>query len=270
MLFLGMQSAKKYFKRNTHNLLFKALAGFGRSFNRFYENRNHDILSNGEYFVLKQLRKLNPAIIFDVGANVGNWGILARRSCPDARIYAFEPVPNTYQKMISSFKTLGLENITPIPSGLYKETTTLKINHYASNEHSSIYDVQGTNYVTQEVMEIDLLNGDDFMAEHGIDFIDFLKLDVEGAEMDALAGLTKAISNNKIRLIQFEYGYINITTKMLLVDFYKFFGAHGYLVGKLYPKKVEFRDYSYKHEDFIGPNFIAVRKSDQEIINLLR
>jgi FkbM family methyltransferase len=264
-----MKPLKRYFKRNTHNLLFKALAGFGRSFNRFYENRNHDILSNGEHFVLKQLSKLNPAIIFDVGANVGNWGILARKTCPNTRIYAFEPVPKTYQKLISSFEALGLQNITPIRSGLYKETTTLKINHYASNEHSSIFDVQGANYVTQEVMEIDLLNGDDFMAEQGIDFIDFVKLDVEGAEMDALTGLSNAISNNQIRLIQFEYGYINVTTKMLLVDFYNFFGKHGYVVGKLYPKKVHFREYSFKHEDFIGPNFIAVRKSDQEIINLL-
>lgn len=32
---------------------------------------------------------------------------------------------------------------------------------------------------------------------------------------------------------------------------------------------VEFRDYQFKHEDFIGPNFIAVHKADAAMIKLL-
>jgi hypothetical protein len=71
-------------------------------------------------------------------------------------------------------------------------------------------------------------------------------------------------------MVQFEYGYINIATRILLIDYYEFFTKHGYIVGKLYPNKVEFRDYAFKHEDFIGPNFIAVRKTDIELIELLR
>jgi FkbM family methyltransferase len=264
-----MKTLKRYFKQNTHNFLFKALAGFGRSFNRFYENRNHDIYSNGESFILKKLSTLKPAVILDVGANVGNWGILASETCTESRVYCFEPVPDTYQKLIAGVERSGLKNIIPVNAGLYKETTTFRINRYASNEHSSIYDVQGAAYAVNDVIEIDLINGDAFLKKHNIEFIDFLKLDVEGAEMDALTGLENALSENKIRLIQFEYGYINITTKILLIDFYKMLTKHGYLLGKLYPKGVEFREYSYKHEDFIGPNFIAVRKSDHEMISLL-
>ncbi len=265
-----MKPLKRFFKRNTHNLLFKALAGFGRSFNRFYENRNHDIYSNGESFVLEQLSKLNPSVIFDVGANVGNWAVLASMHCRQAKMYCFEPVPATYQKMVKTFSEAGLRNVTPVNAGLYKESTNLQINHYASDEHSSIYDVQNEGYVFNDVIKIDLLKGDEFIETHKIEFIDFLKLDVEGAEMDALVGLENALSKNVIRLIQFEYGYLNITTKILLGDFYKFLEKHGYILGKLYPKEVEFREYSFKHEDFIGPNFIAVRKSDTELIALLR
>jgi FkbM family methyltransferase len=171
--------------------------------------------------------------------------------------------------MIKSFATSGLHNMIPVRSGLFKETTIFRINQYASTEHSSIYDVQGVGYGVDDVVEIDLLIGDEFIELHKIDFIDFVKLDVEGAEMDALLGLENAIRKKKIRLIQFEYGYINITTKVLLIDFYNFLSRHGYVLGKLYPKRVEFRKYSLKHEDFIGPNFIAVRDSDQELISML-
>lgn len=264
------KTLKRAFKRNTRNVFFKSLAGFGRSMNRLYENRNHDIHSNGEAFVLSQLSKLNPSIILDVGSNVGNWAKAASASCKSARIYSFEPVPSTHQKMIDAFQQSGIDKIMPVKGGLYKETTTAFINQYASDEHASIYDVKGAGYSSTNTIEIKLLKGDEFIEQHNLNFIDFVKLDVEGAEMDALLGLEKALSENKIRLVQFEYGYINITTKVLLLDFYDLLMKHGYIVGKLYPKEVDFREYSFKHEDFIGPNFIAVRKSDSELINLLK
>ena len=112
-----------------------------------------------------------------------------------------------------------------------------------------------------------MIKGDDFIKENNISNIDLLKLDLEGAEFDAIQGFSKALNEKKIRIIQFEYGYINITTKKLLIDYYNFFSKRGYLVGKVFPKYVEFRPYKFKYEDFIGPNFIVVRENDVELIN---
>jgi hypothetical protein len=70
-------------------------------------------------------------------------------------------------------------------------------------------------------------------------------------------------------VIQFEYGYINITNKKLLIDFYNYFESKNYLLGKIFPKTVEFRKYHFKHEDFLGPNLIAVKKTEHDIINAL-
>ena len=116
---------------------------------------------------------------------------------------------------------------------------------------------------------IEVITGDRFMAENNIEHVDFIKMDLEGSEMDALVGLEKSLSEKRVRLIQFEYGYINITTKNLLADYYDFFAKHGYLVGKVYPKRVEFRKYEFKHEDFIGPNFVAAHQADAPLIKLL-
>ena len=46
---------KDIFKENTHNFLFKNMAGLGRAINRHYENRNHNPKTNGELTVLKKI-----------------------------------------------------------------------------------------------------------------------------------------------------------------------------------------------------------------------
>jgi FkbM family methyltransferase len=262
-----MYALKRIFKRNTHNSFFKALAGFGRSLNRLYENRNHDIYSNGEVNVLNKIAKTNPSVIIDGGANVGDYSIIVNQIMPDCKIYAFEPVEATFQQFLSNIK--DLQNIVPIKKGLFKENCELEINLFDSNEHSSLYSIDGiTNKFGSQT--IGLVRGDDFIKENNIVSIDFLKLDVEGAEYDALLGFENAFKEGIIKLVQFEYGFINISTKILLIDYYTFFEAHGYILGKVFPKNVEFRNYNVKHEDFIGPNFIAVKKTETELIDILR
>ena len=262
-----MSTLKRVFKQNTHNSFFKALAGLGRSLNRLYENRNHDIYSNGEITVLKKIATMNPTLIIDGGANVGDYSVMANQIMPDCTIYAFEPVEATFQHLLSNIK--GLKNVVPIKKGLFKENCELSINLFASNEHSSIYDIEGLPQSSNQKQTIALVRGDDFMRNQNIASVDFLKLDVEGAEYDALLGFETAIKNGAIKAVQFEYGYINISTKKLLIDYYTFFEANGYVLGKVFPKIVEFRKYHFKYEDFIGPNFIAVKKTETALIKML-
>ena len=262
-----MSTLKRFFKQNTHNSFFKALAGLGRSLNRLYENRNHDIYSNGEITVLKKIATMNPTLIIDGGANVGDYSVMANQIMPDCTIYAFEPVEATFQHLLSNIK--DLKNVVPIKKGLFKENCELSINLFASNEHSSIYDIEGLPQSSNQKQTIALVRGDDFMRNQNIASVDFLKLDVEGAEYDALLGFETAIKNGAIKAVQFEYGYINISTKKLLIDYYTFFEANGYVLGKVFPKIVEFRKYHFKYEDFIGPNFIAVKKTETALIKML-
>ncbi len=258
---------KRIFKRNSHNLLFKWIAGFGISMNRIYENRNHHIESNGELTVLKKLSLLGPEIIIDGGANIGNYTKNIRSVDKEAEIFCFEPVPETFEQLKENLQ--GDKKVHLINKGLYSENGIKKINIYPSHTHASIYNITGVPYEAIGTMEIEMIRGDDFVRENHISYIDFMKLDLEGAEYDCLQGFENTLQEGKIRLIQFEYGYINILTKHLLIDYYRFFEKYGYRVGKIFPKKVEFRDYRFKYEDFIGPNFVAVKKTDTDLIALL-
>lgn len=264
-----MNPIKRLFKKNSHNLLFKQLAGFGRSLNRLYENRNHDIHSNGELTVIQKISQLQPKVMIDGGANIGGYSHQLHKHAPeDCQIYAFEPVSDTYDKLVGAVGSM--KNVHPIKKGLFSESLDKEIKIYKSHTHSSIYDIQGVNYQPIDTKIISLISGDEFAQKNNIDFIDFLKLDLEGAEYDAILGFEELLKSKKIRLIQYEYGYINITSKKLLLDFYQLMNKYGYITGKVFPKSVEFRKYEFKHEDFIGPNFVAVRKDDKELIDLLK
>lgn len=262
-----MNGLKRIFKRNTHNALFRSLAGFGRSLNRLYENRNHDIYSNGELTVLKKISGTDPSVIIDAGANVGDYSLMVNKIAPECKIFALEPVEQTFKKLVTN--TNGKKNIIPVRKGLYNSNCSMEINLYPSDEHSSIFELEGTGIKPGGRQIIELVKGDDFIKQNQISVVDLLKLDVEGAEYDALTGFGESIEKGIIKTIQFEYGYINITTKRLLIDYYRYFEKKGYVVGKIFPKNVEFRKYSFIHEDFIGPNFIAVKESEHRLISLL-
>jgi len=258
---------KSFVKRNSHNSFFKNLAGFGRALNRFYENRNHDIYSNGELTIIKKISGLNPKVIIDGGANIGKYSMQLSKYCTDSKIFAFEPVPETFSLLESAMKSHN--NVQLFCTGLYSETTSKKINLFPSNTHSSLVEIEGVKHNSTSTVEIKLIKGDEFLTGHKIEKVDFLKLDLEGADYDALLGFNNSLKNRNIRLVQFEFGYINISTKKLLIDFYNLFSEYGYILGKVFPKIVEFREYNLIYEDFLGPNFVAVHKDDSELINLL-
>lgn len=265
-----MKFLKRWAKRNSHSVILKPFAGLGKSINRLYENRNHDHQSNGELRVLKKINAINPQTIFDIGANVGEYAILTKGACPAAKLYCFEPVSTTFDQLKKNLANAQVNDVELINMGMSDKSEKLKINIYDASAHSSIYDIKGLDNAAQNQEFIEVTTGDAFMQKADISAIDFIKLDIEGAEMNALRGFSHALEQKKIRAIQFEYGYINITTKDLLSDFYDFFAAYGYHLGKVYPNTVEFRSYSFKHEDFMGPNYIAIQKEDVELRNILR
>jgi FkbM family methyltransferase len=259
---------KKIFKQNTHNLLFKWVGGFGLSIYRMYENRNHRLESNGERTLLKKLGRTSPQVILDGGANVGKYTREVLQHCREAKVYSFEPVKDTFLQLEEALR--GEERVRLIPRGLFSEAGKKEINLYPSHTHASVYRLTGVPYESTGTLTIEMVRGDDFVREEGLERIDLLKLDLEGAEYDALEGFEDTLRAGRIRLVQFEYGYINILSKHLLLDYYRFFEEKGYIVGKIFPRTVKFRPYRFKYEDFIGPNFVAVRREDRELIDLLR
>jgi len=258
-----MSLFRDFCKRNCRTPLLKPLAKLGKAVNRYYENLNYDYASNGEERVVKVLEKHRPRLILDVGAYRGTWATMARAASPESQIYCFEPVPWALPHLKAQE---GPQRLKVFGFGLGSQDTTRELTAYGeeASHLSNFYDYPHGG-LTGKKIPIEIRRGDAILAEHGIDGVDFVKIDTEGSEFEVLKGFEKALSGKKLRLIQFEYGQANILSHYLLKDHYEYLAGLGYRVGKIYPTGVDFSPYSFDKEDFIGPNFVAVAPGEQAL-----
>jgi FkbM family methyltransferase len=64
-----------------------------------------------------------------------------------------------------------------------------------------------------------VISGHEYCHQHNIMHIDFLKVDVEGAENSVLEGFDEMLSSAKISMIQFEYTELNIDSRFFIERF---------------------------------------------------
>lgn len=220
---------------------------------------NYDPHSNGERWLLQALARQNRLkTVFDVGANHGDWAALALAANPNAVIHCFEICPPTFQKLAAHFSGArgNTGQVCLNPFGLSETENEIEIKYCPDGDGmTTMFEVLHPQKV--ETVHARVVRGKDYCASHGITSMDFLKMDVEGAEHLVLRGFDDLLTPDTVSVVQFEYGLVNITTKFLLKDFYSYFESRGYRVGKLFPSSVRFRGYSCQDEDFLGPNYVA-------------
>lgn len=232
-------------------------------------NKNWDFSTNGESRVLECLVPLKPVCIFDVGANEGEWSMMARKLFPDCTIHAFEIVPSTFE--ILEEKTAPDPEIVANCIGLSDDAGKVTINLSSScSTIATANKIDGMAFhdtVYDQTIELSVTTGMLYLEQNKISQIDLLKIDVEGMDLRVLKGFGESI--NFVRMIQFEYGVFNISSRDLLVDFFNLLRDRGFVIGKIFPNFVYFFEYHFSHEDFGGHNYVAVKKSELELIRRL-
>lgn len=251
--------------RVRRSVFFRTIAKLAKQYLKWFGNASYKPHKNGERWVLAQLRGERIRSVLDVGANVGDWAVLAAELLPDATVWALEIVPATFARLRE--RVGDHDRVRCFNLGLADRNGTLRI-HYdpAASAHSTFTEYPHSG--TRQVIDCAVTTGDAFVREQGIDRVDFLKMDVEGAEHLVLAGLGESLSARRVRFVQFEYGYVNILTKFLLRDFHELFRRYGYVVGKIFPDFVDFRAYELGDEDFMGPNYLACPADDPAVPRL--
>ncbi|MGW7193904.1 FkbM family methyltransferase, partial [Streptomyces sp. NPDC054838] len=235
---------------------------------------DHCPATNGEERVLRCLGRAcvttrqatGGPVLFDVGANRGTWAVTALRACPGATVHCFELVLPVRQLLRR--RTAGRAGVVVADTGLADRSGRRRVKFYpACNDLSSLYDYP--HDARFEWREEPVLRGDDYLASCGIETVDLLKIDAEGAELDVLTGFHDALGAGRVTAIQFEYGYAAILSGSLLYRLYGLLNPLGYQVGRILPQRVDFRPYTLFDERFFGPNFVAVHRSRPDLTALL-
>lgn len=243
-----------------------------------YRNENWDGRANGEQFLLNALRRAPDrgsgdttiGVVFDVGAFLGHWAIMAIEAFPESAIHAFEiarPLHKALENNLACHPSATVHRL-----GLGDRSGAAEV-FYSPDGPSATSVFSGALRLADLAavrLSGALEKGDVFCSDSGIERVDLLKLDVEGAELDVLLGFGDMLAEKRIGVIQFEYGPMTLGAGRTLKSHYELLNSYDYRIGKLYPNYVEFGDYRSALENFRYANFLAVPASHVELIDFLR
>jgi FkbM family methyltransferase len=254
--FFGSRFTAKFFNK----LLRFALTGLNIG-------RGGEFKDSGELHVFKEISKrskLNKEfIVFDVGSNIGKYSLeLIRFFGTKLQLHAFEPSKSTFEVYRSN---VGFhDNVVANNFGFSDSVCKLEL--YSDKKTSGLASVYNRNLQhfgidVDIVEEVSLTTIDLYCAKNSISRINFLKLDVEGHELNALNGASGMMRDGNIDFIQFEFGGCNIDSRTFFQDFYYLlcerYNIYRVMKDGIYP----IFQYSEYCEVFVTTNFFAVLKS---------
>lgn len=169
--------------------------------------------SHFDYFrdAVAKLKKLVDAVegdevrtIVDVGANLGHFAALALARWPNAKVFAFEPAPAMARQIEEAMGS----RVTLVREALCD--TDGVIRDFFINDHS-----HATNSLLKESVErfnpdarnlaVRTATLDGFCARYGLERIDVLKVDIQGAESAFLRGAGRMIRNTGCALVEASF-----------------------------------------------------------------
>ncbi|MEG5041801.1 MULTISPECIES: FkbM family methyltransferase [unclassified Microcoleus] len=206
-------------------------------------------------------------VVFDVGANVGSWSEEVFNQFPKTEIHLFEPVPKIYKILLQNLAE-GICNSQIIANNyaLGKQEESNQFAYYQeSPEWSTFYRrlqaEKEYDIKPPQILNVLTTTIDNYCQRQEISHINFLKIDVEGGELDVLEGAEKLLSKGKIDYIQFEYGGTYIDSKKTLKQVFEYFQNLRYAIFKIQPDGLEYcHNFQPDYENYQWSIFLAVNE----------
>ena len=214
----------------------------------------------------KNLKEIN--IFFDIGAHEGESIEIFSKNFTISKIYSFEPSPINFLKLknkvnlfLKNFKDIKVyvENV-----GLGDEKKRIYLKQLNESSSSTINQInKNSKYFKKKRfflnklhtknfyknIDIQIIRLDEYLNNNRIEYINFMKVDTEGYELDVLKGLGTKIHN--VQYIMFEHHYHD-----MLIKTYKFSDINELLVKnnfiKIFKAKMPFRktfEYIYENRN---------------------
>ena len=204
-------------------------------------------------------------VIFDVGANIGYVTLLAATSVEKGKVFSFEPMPGTFERLTQNIGfNPHLNNITILNRAVSNQNGEIVLNSFENlhHGHSSISKLNRQDHIEHRVASTTI---DNCVAENNLQKLDFIKIDVEGAEQMAFAGAKYTLARMKPTVLMemneetanangFKcYELLELLSNISEYSFYRFPGASSDI-----QIMRDIRDYQH------GDNVVAVNRRHQQ------
>jgi FkbM family methyltransferase len=179
-------------------------------------------------------------VIVDGGAHVGSSAVRYSHLFPEGKIYSFEPCKDTIKKFRDNLP--NSRNVELVEAGLAEETgvKTLQLNGYGPTHSLLPRPENGKRYYPSDAVsvgeeQIDCIALDDFIRSREIDYIDILKLDVQGAELMVFDGAKTALEKEKIGIVFVETNFVRLYSQGALhFEVSERLSTYGYSLFRMY------------------------------------
>jgi FkbM family methyltransferase len=181
----------------------------------------------------------------DIGAHIGRYTVRAGLNIgKEGKIVAIEPNTDNFKLLVENLRLNSLQNCIPLNIAAYSSDTQLSLYMGGDSAKNSVKEDSGKSCCTVQARALDQV-----LAEVGVDEVNLIKIDVEGAEYDVLKGLVntlrkgspmvvvEVLEHDTDRIIQYMH---NLNYSESLLNFspdYK--GGIAYYCFKKYDKSLQ-------------------------------
>jgi FkbM family methyltransferase len=148
-------------------------------------------------------------ILVDVGANVGYYTLLGSKLVGNAgHVFAVEAHPRMAELLHRNVIVNGLHNVTTFHKAAWSSHDVLEFHmrrHFAANSSAGSLGTDGLHLLddTEDLVKVEAEPLDDMLS--GVPSVDVIKIDVEGAEVQVVTGLTRTLGANPDVRVMFEW-----------------------------------------------------------------
>jgi len=165
----------------------RSLFVFGRAGDPYFDHLEIGDHTNDFLRYVGKHHLREDATIFDVGANIGVTAAILDAAAPRGRLYCFEPAPQNYPHLVATIEANGLVSCHPHQIALGASSGTVEFLANTQSGSASHLALDGRSLGGSN-MRVRVMTTDEFARELRLARLDFMKIDVEGFELDVLEG----------------------------------------------------------------------------------
>jgi FkbM family methyltransferase len=192
---------------------------------KFYVRPDKEDLATYEDPIFRLFRPKQGDNFVDVGAHIGRYSMMAAKRIGDlGRVIAIEAHPETFELLKKNMALNGLQNVTTINSVVSSQKGKVKLYLDGHDRGFTVYTTIMINRTkTEKFLEVESNTLDNILNEKNVQRVNYVKIDVEGAELEVLNGSVNTLSSNEDMTLLIEvHGEANYMPLLRIFKEYNF------------------------------------------------
>ena len=149
-------------------------------------------------FIMKEIKKGD--VVLDIGANIGYYTLIFAKLVGDkGKVFAFEPDPDNFKLLKKNIQINGYQNIVLIQKAVSNKSGKAQL--YLAKENLGDHRIYESKVIpARQSIEIETVRLDDYFNNYA-GKVDFIKMDIQGAEPAALEGMNCLLEKKHSKIL---------------------------------------------------------------------